>query len=347
VSVVSPLSACLAPGKTGSSVVCSRQERWDLERVDLLLERLGRCALSPRQAVDFRVLSSVKEHADKDGFLLVEYRHAQGCGRVYSGKGYQACTKETRSYCSARFYVEDDIVNAFPTIMKQVFNQLGLKTPQLDRYVEDREVVFDELSSGSLDRGRIKGLFIRCLHGGDYFSEAGVYLRVLDRFQREVRSSMQVLLRDPRFAEINTLALANPENPVGRAIALICQRNERKIMQAKTEFTERCHLRVATDLFDGHLREVGDLDGLFRFCSFSDRFCGQVCDETCGRHASLVRSHFHVCAYGFDHYNGHCDHYDGYCANYYCGYFLVYNHGFCVNNDGSDDDPCSPLRSRQ
>lgn len=71
---------------------------------------------------------------------------------------------------------------------------------------------------------------------------------------------MQVLLRDPRFAEINTLALAKPRNPLGRAIALICQRNERKIMQAKAEFTERCHLRVATDLFDGHLREIGDLD---------------------------------------------------------------------------------------
>jgi hypothetical protein len=65
-----------------------------------------------------RVLSFVKAHADKDGFLLVEYRHAQGSpgGRVYSGGiGYQACTKETRAFCSARFYVEDDIVNAFPS----------------------------------------------------------------------------------------------------------------------------------------------------------------------------------------------------------------------------------------
>ena len=200
-------------------------------------------------------------HADKDGFLLVEYRHAQGSpgGRVYSrGIGYQACTKETRAFCSARFYVEDDIVNAFPAIMKQVFNQLGLRTPFLDRYVEDRDGVFEELSSGSLDRRRIKELFIMCLHGGDYFEKAGVYLHFLHRFRCEIRSAMQVLLRNPRFAEINTLSLANVENPLGRAIALICQRNERKIMQAKTEF-ERCHLR-ATDLFDGHLREIGDLD---------------------------------------------------------------------------------------
>ena len=98
-----------------------------------------------------------------------------------------------------------------------------------------------------------------CLHGGDYFEKAGVYLQFLHRFRCEIRSAMQVLLRNPRFAEINTLSLANVENPLGRAIALICQRNERKIMQTKTEFTKPCHLRVATDLFDGHLREIGTL----------------------------------------------------------------------------------------
>jgi hypothetical protein len=78
--------------------------------------------------------------------------------------------------------VEDDIVNAFPAIMKQVFNQLGLRTPFLDRYVEDRDGVFEELSSGSLDRRRIKELFIMCLHGGDCFEKAGAYLHFLHRF---------------------------------------------------------------------------------------------------------------------------------------------------------------------
>jgi hypothetical protein len=118
------------------------------------------------------VLSFVKKHADKEGFLLVKYWPAETSplGRVFSrGVGFQACTKETRSYCSARFYVEDDLVNAFPTIMRQVFNKAGLKTPFLDEYVDQRERVFKELcADSSLDRARIKQMFLRSLHGGDY-----------------------------------------------------------------------------------------------------------------------------------------------------------------------------------
>src|SRR6185312_1103148 len=48
-------------------------------------------------------------------------------------------------------------------------------------------------------------------------------------------------------------------NFLGSAIALISQANESKIMAAKTVFTERS-CKVATDLFDGHLREIGALD---------------------------------------------------------------------------------------
>ena len=49
------------------------------------------------------------------------------------------------------------------------------------------------------------------------------------------------------------------KNPRGTAIALISQLVESRIMRAKTTFTERTR-KVVTDLFDGHLREVGALD---------------------------------------------------------------------------------------
>ena len=62
----------------------------------------------------------------------------------------------------------------------------------------------------------------------------------------------------PCYADIKAL-VQQGTNPLGSAIALICQLNENKIMKAKTSFTER-FLRFATDLFDEHLREVGALD---------------------------------------------------------------------------------------
>ena len=101
--------------------------------------------------------------------MLVEYRPAETSpfGRVYSGGiGFQNCQKETRSYCSAGFYVEDDLVNAFQTIMRQVFNKAGLKTPFLGEYVDNRERVLQVLGTeSSLDRGRIKELFLISMHG--------------------------------------------------------------------------------------------------------------------------------------------------------------------------------------
>ena len=202
----------------------------------------------------------MQERAGKGGHLSVQYKYARGSssGRVYSGLGFQACTKGTRAFCSAPFYVEDDLVNAFPTIMSQVFKQAGLKTPYLDDYVARREELFQELSTSDLDRGALKGLFLTSLHGGNYRYKAKGLVPFLEKFQHELRTCTEVLLRDPSYASLKAHVEQKP-NPLGSAIALVSQCVESKIMAAKTSFTER-FFRVATDLFDGHLREPGALD---------------------------------------------------------------------------------------
>ena len=235
-----------------------RRERWDLERVQLLLDKLH--TISPLH-YDVRILQFVKDHADKDGFLTVRYKYAKGtsCGRLFStGLSFQSCTVATRSFCSARFYVEDDLVNAFPTIMSQVFKQAGLSSPFLDEYVARREEVFEEIKTDTLSRSDLKKLFLVGLHGGDYFHHTKFRVPFLDRFQRELKSCTRKLLGGKRYAYLKHLALEK-ENHLGSAIALISQTNESKIMAAKTVFTERS-CKVATDLFDGHLREIGALD---------------------------------------------------------------------------------------
>ena len=45
-----------------------------------------------------------------------------------------------------QFYDEDDIVNAYPTIMSQVFQRHELACPFLLKYVQDREGMFEELA---------------------------------------------------------------------------------------------------------------------------------------------------------------------------------------------------------
>ena len=104
----------------------------------------------------------------------------------------------------------------------------------------------------------VKSLFLISFHAGNYRYKAKVTLPFLEQFQREMKTCTELLLLDPCFAAVKTL-VQHKSNPLGSAIALISQLNESKIMAAKTVFTERS-LRVATDLFDGHLRETGVLD---------------------------------------------------------------------------------------
>jgi hypothetical protein len=195
-----PRVSCVSENK-----LCLR-ERWDLERVQLLLDKLH--VISPSH-YDVRILQFVKDHADQDGFLTVHYKYAQGtsCGRLFSsGLSFQSCTVATRSFCSARFYVEDDLVNAFPTIMSQVFKQAGLSSPFLDDYVTRREEVFKEIETGALSRSDLKKLFLVSLHGGNYFHHIKRYVPFLDLFQRELKSCTRKLLDSKSYAHLKHLA---------------------------------------------------------------------------------------------------------------------------------------------
>ena len=96
------------------------------------------------------------------------------------------------------------------------------------------------------------------LHGGDYFHHTNFRVPFLDVFQRQLQSCTRKLLGTKSYAYLKHIA-AEKRNRLGSAIALISQAIESKIMAAKTVFTERS-CKVATDLFDGHLREIGALD---------------------------------------------------------------------------------------
>ena len=96
-------------------------------------------------ANDMRILKDVKLHAHKEGFYQVKYSYGKGSdsGRIFSaGKGYPAVSAEIRSMCASRYYVEDDMSNAFPTILNQLFIRAGLSTPNLTNYVNNREEIY-------------------------------------------------------------------------------------------------------------------------------------------------------------------------------------------------------------
>ena len=224
------------------------------------------------------MLNDVRRNATADGRYRVDYSFANGCcfGRSYSsGKGYQALTRETRSFLSSPFYTEDDMVNSFPTILLRVFRTKGLPAPFLRTYVTNREQVFEDFSTTDTPRQALKQLFLASLHMGDYLPmNGGVPIPFLSSFQSEVRANAFALRNMPPFSSLHALAVSQRRRlPMGSMVAWVCQHEESMI--AKTVFTE-CYLAVATNLFDGHLREKGDLD--LEACSL---ICG-ICDRAQG-----------------------------------------------------------------
>ena len=117
-------------------------------------------------------------------------------------------------------------------------------------------------------RKQIKDLFLTILMLGDYIHRNdNIPVTFLSNLQIEMKTNARALLRIPEYAQLHTLAkLQTPKkrkgkqtNPLATMLSYICQQEESKIMHAKTVFTERFR-RVATNLFDGHLREKGPFD---------------------------------------------------------------------------------------
>ena len=137
------------------------------------------------------------------------------------------------------------MVNSFPVILQQVFHKAGLRTPQLDRYIREREKLFAEILTQhpTLTREKLKTLFLCALHMGNYLNhDGGLTLTALSQFSAEVRSCAALLLRRPEFAGLVTLAKTKKESKGGfvngTLIGWICQIEESRIMNAKSVYTE-------------------------------------------------------------------------------------------------------------
>ena len=239
-------------------------EKWDIGLVRSLI-------LEPdiMSKHDINILKHVRDNANRQGQYTVKYKYGKKLtfGRLYSVKkyGYTGLSKKIRAMLAPQFYDEDDIVNAYPTIMSQVFQRHELACPFLLKYVQDREGMFEELACYA-PRKQLKDYFIITLHLGNYFySTNDMQIPFLSSLLIELRRNVKCLVTLPAFAPFYKFALREDKTrPYSSTIAFICQVEESKILHAKMLFTEKFH-PVAANLFDGHLREKGHLD--LRGCS--------------------------------------------------------------------------------
>lgn len=99
----------------------------------------------------------------RQGVCKVNYRKARNVGRQYAVKSIsmQAMTREIRHTIAREHYVDIDMKNAHPTILKWICDQNKINCPVLTSYVDDRDGFFK-----ANDLGNGKKLMLAIMNGG-------------------------------------------------------------------------------------------------------------------------------------------------------------------------------------
>jgi len=100
----------------------------------------------------------------RNGTIKVTYKQRNGVGRRFASKGLslQSLCRQMR-HTIARDYVDIDMVNAHPTLLLFVCEQLKIQCPMLRKYCQNREKFFGQ---NNLTKEEGKDLMIQMLYGG-------------------------------------------------------------------------------------------------------------------------------------------------------------------------------------
>ena len=181
-------------------------------------------------------------------------------GREIANKqGFQRLNKHVRRLFAHENYIEIDMKNCHPVLLRHTAKQYGLGSDLLDRYADDREGVLKEVGG---DRDELKQRFISLIYGGHtnkqdhpilkQFSKDVLYFRNQlvgkDDFKEEVKHGRKEY-------ELNPLEWKDERNTM---MSLILQRKESNILKTMCKYLEDNGFTVGAKIFDGLLLEKND-----------------------------------------------------------------------------------------
>eukprot|EP00798_Chlamydomonas_sp_ICE-L_P032864 gene32864-biopygen12042 len=288
------LSRCPPVNKRPSSSeheIFYLHEKFDLSKVDSLLDSQGMVDLKINDRDKWKQIASTCMVARSlGGYVPVRYymhESQDGYGRMksrfdatgVSAVPYVRMGREARAVLAGDLYWDVDMVNCQPSFLSQKCQQYKIKSPLLDRYVNDREASLTEVMDAcGVTREDAKNLFIRLLFWGSvdaWTTDCGlevdhnlvpVWIHALKKELREVATN----LMDLPISEVEMIGqmvksrsactpvsfgseLSNSGDPLATFIALFLQSIEHECVSALVHKVHGHHYSVGGIIYDGIL----------------------------------------------------------------------------------------------
>lgn len=178
----------------------------------------------------------------KNGKLKVSYKKPKyGLGRVYPSKSLSLCSirREIRHTLAFGKYIDIDIANCHPELLKQICDNNKIKTRYLKQYVENREVILEQTQTHyNCTRDEAKTLFIILAYYGAIDTWKKTDKEPFD-FIIDYQNELKVIGSKIIEANPQLIAIVKKEqkkNPTGSAVSIFLQEKERLILECIYEY---------------------------------------------------------------------------------------------------------------
>lgn len=218
-------------------------------------------------------LTGYNKHRTSGGTLSATYNYATGCaehrlGRVFpaDGLGLSAFRFDMRNPLADKFYWDVDVENAHYNIAVWYADQIGMQTPTIKHYCENRDQCLKMVSD---DRKLAKTEFLKILYGGDIKLYNEHYEMVdgtpkdqgiafLREMEKETRQLMDLLwVRNEHLLTIKMgkekKTIKSKNNPKASLMALLFQTKERELLEMLDYGLTQMGRRMDVFIHDGGL----------------------------------------------------------------------------------------------
>ena len=135
----------------------------------------------------------------KNGTIKTTYKQNSGFGRFHAvgSMSMQSMSREIRHTIASEFYVDIDVKNAHPVILRFMCEERGIPCKYLSRYNKKRDEFLAELST---DRDQAKTAVLSMINGG---KKAAADIENppawLENFKKELKNIHKKFAKDPAF----------------------------------------------------------------------------------------------------------------------------------------------------